>query len=227
MNFSHDINVVKGKEVTDKMLLALANVPKDFDILAPMGVEYDYSEEELHISASDEEWRVRSEVEIDNDSENEVDGSMVEKNSEGEDGGLSDYGFKEVHEDGFDPNVDIEQIHVDMAIQGGRFIVEEGSIRLENGMVFTNVNEFREALRDFAIQEGFELLRVKNDKTRVTAHCASDGCPWRIYAAITLDEITFRIKTYDSQHTCIRSSKDSNATFTWIARKLRALFESS
>ena len=50
MNFSHDINVVKGKEVTDKMLLALANVPKDFDILAPMGVEYDYSEEELHIS---------------------------------------------------------------------------------------------------------------------------------------------------------------------------------
>ena len=76
-------------------------------------------------------------------------------------------------------------------------------------MVFTNVNEFREALRDFAIQEGFELVRVKNDKIRVTAHCASDGCPWRIYAAITLDEITFRIKT-----------------FTWIARKLRALFES-
>ena len=50
MNFSHDINVIKGKEVTDEMLLALANVPKDFDILAPIGVEYDYSEEELHIS---------------------------------------------------------------------------------------------------------------------------------------------------------------------------------
>ena len=94
---------------------------------------------------------------------------MVEKNSEGEDGGLSDYGFKEVHEDGFDPDVDIEQIHVDRAIQGGRFIVEEGSIRLENVMVFTNVNEFREALRDFAIQEGFELVKVKNDKARVIA----------------------------------------------------------
>ena len=43
-------------------------------------------------------------------------------------------------------------------------------------MVFTNVNEFSEALKDFAIQEGFELVRVKNDKTRVIAHCASDGC---------------------------------------------------
>ena len=198
MNFSHDINVVKGKEVIVEMLLALASVPEDFDILAPMSVGFDYSEEELHISASDEEWRVRSEDEINNDNEYEVDGSMVEKNYEGEDGGLLDYRSEEVHEDGFDSNIDIEQIHVDRAIQGRRFIVEEGLIRLENGMVFTNVNEFREALRDFAIQERFELVRVKNDKARVTAHCVSDGCPWRIYAAITPNEVTFRIKTYDS-----------------------------
>lgn len=46
---------------------------------------------------------------------------------------------------------------------------EEGSIRLENVMVLTNVNEFREALRDFAIQ-GLELVRVKNNKARVIAH---------------------------------------------------------
>ena len=35
-------------------------------------------------------------------------------------------------------------------------MVEEDSIRLENDMVITNVNELREALRDFAIQEGFD-----------------------------------------------------------------------
>nr|POE66960.1 hypothetical protein CFP56_72859 [Quercus suber] len=45
MNFSHDINATKGKEVTDEMLLALASVPEDFNILAPMGVEFDYFEE--------------------------------------------------------------------------------------------------------------------------------------------------------------------------------------
>lgn len=145
MNFSHDINAIKGKEVTNEMLLALASVPEDFDILAPMGVDFEYPEEELHINASDEEWQVGSEEEIDSDSEYEVDGSIVEKNSEGEDDGLSDYGSEEVHEDGPNSDVDIEQIHVDRAIQGRRFIAEEGSIRLENGMVFTNVNEFREA----------------------------------------------------------------------------------
>ena len=85
------------------------------------------------------------------------------------DGGLSNYGSEEVREDGFDFEVDIEHIHVNRVIQGRMFIVKEGSIRLENVMVFTNVNEFREALRDFAIQEGFELVKVKNDKARVIA----------------------------------------------------------
>ena len=47
---------------------------------------------------------------------------MVEKKkSEGEDGGLSDYGSEEVDEDGFDFDVDIEHIHVDRVIQGRRF----------------------------------------------------------------------------------------------------------
>ena len=35
-------------------------------------------------------------------------------------------------------------------------MVEEDSIRLENDMVITNVNELRGALRNFAIQEGFD-----------------------------------------------------------------------
>ena len=108
MNFSHDINAVKGKEVTNEMLLALASVLEDFDILAPMGVDFEYSEEKLHINASDEEWQVRSEEEINSDSEYEVDGSMVEKNSKGKDDGLLDYGFEEVHEDGPNSDVDIE-----------------------------------------------------------------------------------------------------------------------
>lgn len=36
-------------------------------------------------------------------------------------------------------------------------MVEEDSIRLENDMVvINNVNELREALSDFAVQEGFD-----------------------------------------------------------------------
>ena len=85
MNFSHDINAIKEKDVTDEMLLALVSAPEEFNILAPMGVEFGYFEEEFYISASNEEQQ--SEDEIDSDNEYEVDGSVVEKNSKGEDGG--------------------------------------------------------------------------------------------------------------------------------------------
>ena len=47
MNFSHDINAIKEKDVTDEMLLALVSAPEEFNILAPMGVEFGYFEEEI------------------------------------------------------------------------------------------------------------------------------------------------------------------------------------
>ena len=55
MNFSHDINAIKEKDVTDEMLLALVSAPEEFNILALMGVEFGYFEEEFYISASNEE----------------------------------------------------------------------------------------------------------------------------------------------------------------------------
>ncbi|XP_057452869.1 uncharacterized protein LOC130744726 [Lotus japonicus] len=76
--------------------------------------------------------------------------------------------------------------------------------------------------QDFSIQEGFEIKRIKNDKTRVTAKCAADGCSWRIHASPTPDGKTYKIKTYNLLHSCIRTSKNSNATSTWIANKLES-----
>ncbi|XP_057444916.1 uncharacterized protein LOC130737170 [Lotus japonicus] len=76
--------------------------------------------------------------------------------------------------------------------------------------------------QDFSIQEGFEIKRIKNDKTRVTAKCAADGCSWRIHASPTPDGKIYKIKTYNPLHSCIRTSKNSNATSTWIADKLES-----
>ena len=82
------------------------------------------------------------------------------------------------------------------------------------------MNEFREALKDFIIQEGFEVLRVENEKARVTTKCAAEGCTWRIHACPTPDGVTYKIKTYNPEHNCIRTTLNSNATSTWIAKKL-------
>ncbi|KAF8393878.1 hypothetical protein HHK36_020076 [Tetracentron sinense] len=78
----------------------------------------------------------------------------------------------------------------------------------------------REALRDYITEEGFEIVRDKNEKARVTAHCLGEGCLWRIHASPLPDGVTYKIKTFQSEHTCVRATKNTNATSVWIAKKL-------
>ncbi|CAL9024566.1 unnamed protein product [Prunus brigantina] len=47
--------------------------------------------------------------------------------------------------------------------------------------------EFREKLCKYAIEKGFKVRYLKNEKERVTAQCSkivSDGCSWRVYASL-------------------------------------------
>jgi len=63
-------------------------------------------------------------------------------------------------------------------------------------MLFPNVQVFREALKDFVIQEGFEVIRTTNEWTRVTVMCATTRCQWYMHASTTPDNSTFQIKVY-------------------------------
>ena len=80
-------------------------------------------------------------------------------------------------------------------------------IHLERFMIFVDVKEFRNVLKDYITQENFDIITVKNEKARVTAICASEGCPWRIHASPTPDGVAFMIKSYEPKHTCIRKSQ--------------------
>jgi hypothetical protein len=175
------------------------------------------------ISESDVEW-VGDELEQ-NESE-ETDSSYSDINEERineiNTDELSDY--EEKHDVIVtDQNSDEDKmpIYLDRGMKGRIFEpLSDGKVELEVGLLFVDVNEFRTALRDFVIQEGFEIKRIKNEKARVTAICAADGCCWRIHASPTPDGKTYKIKTYNPTHSCIRTSKNSNATSTWIAKKL-------
>ncbi|KAF7832247.1 putative transcription factor interactor and regulator CCHC(Zn) family [Senna tora] len=69
-------------------------------------------------------------------------------------------------------------------VKGKKFEYDDyGKIHLKCSLFFVDVNEFRNVLRDYVIQENFDIIRVKNEKARVTTICASDGCPWRIHAS--------------------------------------------
>ncbi|KAI9182004.1 hypothetical protein LWI28_020981 [Acer negundo] len=77
-----------------------------------------------------------------------------------------------------------------------------GRVNLEVGQLFKDLYHFRQVLRDFVVQEGFRLQRIKKDRNRYTTLCAFEGCSWRIHASPIEDKTTFMIKTLQDRRCC-------------------------
>jgi len=68
-------------------------------------------------------------------------------------------------------------IDVDDYLPGERTVVHDPNRpRMDLGTVYPNMKEFRLAVRQFAINEEFELHIVKTDPTRYIADCKGEGC---------------------------------------------------
>ncbi|XP_068493058.1 uncharacterized protein [Phaseolus vulgaris] len=96
------------------------------------------------------------------------------------------------------------------------------SYELSVGQEFPDVKSCRRALRDTAIALHFEMQTIKSDKTRFTAKCASEGCPWRIHAAKLPGVPTFTIRTIHEHHSCggISHLGHHQASVQWVANSV-------
>ncbi|KAK4390267.1 hypothetical protein Sango_2090000 [Sesamum angolense] len=195
----------------------------------------------IHYNENEEEG---ADNEEDNDDENESDNSEAETDNENIvtndptadiddpianiddptaniDDGFSDYASDEIPHNYAMTDDDCEDPKLN---NGGKDFVLPSDplekIKLEKGMLFSSVDTFRLALREYAIREGFKVIRDKNEKERVTAHCDGKGCKWRMHASVAPDGISFIIKTYIGKHTCVRVDKNKEATAFWMADKL-------
>ncbi|KAL5753306.1 hypothetical protein ACOSQ2_023813 [Xanthoceras sorbifolium] len=56
---------------------------------------------------------------------------------------------------------------------------DDGSIEFRPGQIFGNIKLVREIVKKYAIQEGFRLKRIKNDRHRFTAMCNNEACDWK------------------------------------------------
>ncbi|XP_050236158.1 uncharacterized protein LOC126686166 [Mercurialis annua] len=95
-------------------------------------------------------------------------------------------------------------------------------VELTVGQEFPDVHSCRRAFRDAAIAFRFEMHTIKSDKTRFTAKCATEGCPWRIHAAKLPGLPTFTIRTIHEEHTCggIRHLGHQQASVQWVAESV-------
>lgn len=114
----------------------------------------------------------------------------------------------------------VQQGHLDATpVIQSRTLVPAPTHELTIGQEFPDVKSCRRALRDTAITLHFEIQTVKSDKTRFTAKCASEGCPWRIHAAKLPGLPTFTIRTIHNQHSCggITHLGHQQASVQWVA----------
>ncbi|XP_020961246.1 uncharacterized protein LOC110263794 [Arachis ipaensis] len=100
--------------------------------------------------------------------------------------------------------------------QGARF----GELHLEVGMKFNTKWEFKEAVREFTIQEGRRMRFRKNDGKRVRAVCKVKDCKWVVYASRDHEDSCWQVKTFFNDHTCPREDKNEAANRNWVAGKL-------
>lgn len=114
------------------------------------------------------------------------------------------------------------QILVTSPILQSRTLVVAPTHELTVGQEFPDVQSCRRALRDMAIALHFEIQTVKSDKTRFTAKCASEGCPWRIHVAKIPGVPTFTIRTIHKEHTCggIAHLGHQQASVQWVANSV-------
>lgn len=86
------------------------------------------------------------------------------------------------------------------------------------GQEFPDVKAFRNAIKEAAIAQHFELRIIKSDLIRYFAKCATEGCPWRIRAVKLPNAPTFTIRSLEGTHTCGKNAQVGHhqASVDWI-----------
>ncbi|KAL0315555.1 UNVERIFIED_CONTAM: hypothetical protein Sradi_5433700 [Sesamum radiatum] len=93
------------------------------------------------------------------------------------------------------------------------------------GMLFSSKKEFTTIVQSLAVRTRRNIkFAKKNDKRRVYAKCAEEGCDFRIHALALGNQQTFQIREYHSIHKCGVNFHVKNCKSTWLGEKYEDLF---
>ncbi|XP_025628636.1 uncharacterized protein [Arachis hypogaea] len=79
---------------------------------------------------------------------------------------------------------------------------------------------FKQALKDYFVYEGKELMYLKNESKRIRARCAEEGCPWLVFCFPNSQSLCFQMKTFIGEHNYGRNLSSNMADRAWATSKL-------
>ncbi|OMO77108.1 Transposase, MuDR, plant [Corchorus olitorius] len=85
---------------------------------------------------------------------------------------------------------------------------------------FTGPAQFKATLKEYSLGKQKAFYYKKNDKQRVRAHCSTNACDWEIMASYHCGDGSFRVKTYNDNHTCNEAKRNKRLTAKVMAEKL-------
>ncbi|CAN0846708.1 hypothetical protein LINGRAHAP2_LOCUS4575 [Linum grandiflorum] len=91
-------------------------------------------------------------------------------------------------------------------------------LELKKGMRFTSAQQFRDAVNEFSIVNGYDVIWVRSTIKKKEAICRSK-CGWRVYGSWYGRNRCFVLKTEGKPHSCARSLRIRQLSAKWIAKK--------
>ncbi|XP_039682969.1 uncharacterized protein [Medicago truncatula] len=87
------------------------------------------------------------------------------------------------------------------------------------GMEFNTLVEFKEAIIEWNVLNGYQIKMPKNESYRVRVECR-DQCGYKVLCSKVGDMRTFQIKTLEGPHTCAPVLENKSANSRWVAKKV-------
>ncbi|KAK5836587.1 hypothetical protein PVK06_012381 [Gossypium arboreum] len=90
--------------------------------------------------------------------------------------------------------------------------------RFEIGMIFESPNQFKEALAAYVVHHRYDFKLARNEKFRTRAKWKAQWCLWMIHIAKDNEDRCFKVKTFDSEHTCSIIFKNKRTNYKFIRK---------
>lgn len=90
-----------------------------------------------------------------------------------------------------------------------------GELKLEIGLTFRDTTECQQAVRNWAIENGYDIKWTKSARGKLQAVCRGN-CSWKIYASKERLEPTCVIRTLIEPHECSRVRKNRQINAEWL-----------
>ncbi|KAH0655592.1 hypothetical protein KY285_030474 [Solanum tuberosum] len=97
---------------------------------------------------------------------------------------------------------------------------EDELIVWETGLAFESVEQFRETITRYVVQEHVELDKYVNDATRVRVKCTA-GCPWLLFGSIDSRRGDFVVKNYNPVHKCNGTTKNKLVNSKYLSERYK------